>query len=111
MIHRWLFSRWDPRNETIWLTIYADLITNMMLVFLSLYGLTIMGEDAISKAVQSMRFTEVLQPVERPQTFDDLAPVLRQKFLNEANVSIAEGPGAIRIELGEDVLFESGRAA
>ncbi len=111
MIHRWLLSKWDPRNETIWLTIYADLITNMMLIFLSLYGLTVMGDDALSKAVQSMKFEEMIHPVEKPRTFDDLAPALRQKFLNQANISISEGAAAVRIELGEDVLFESGRAA
>jgi chemotaxis protein MotB len=110
MIHRWLLSKWDPRNETIWLTIYADLITNMMLVFLSLYGLTVMGNDALAKAIQSMKFDEIINPVVKPQTFDELAPVLRQKFQNQANISISEGTGAIRIELGEDVLFESGRA-
>jgi chemotaxis protein MotB len=110
MIHRWLLSKWDPRNETIWLTIYADLITNMMLVFLSLYGLTVMGDDALAKAIQSMKFDEIIHPVDKPQSFDELAPALRQKFLNQSNVSIAEGAGAIRIELGEDVLFQSGRA-
>lgn len=110
MIHRWLLSKWDPRNETIWLTIYADLITNMMLVFLSLYGLAVMGNDALSKAVQSMKVQDIVSPKERPVSFDELAPALRHEFLNVENVSVTESAGAVRIELGEDVLFQSGYA-
>lgn len=110
MIHRFLMSRWDPRNETIWLTIYADLITNMMLVFLALFGLTIMGDDALSKALQSMKLDELIDPVTQPQKFDELAPALREQFQHDANISVFEGAAAIRIELGEDVLFSSGKA-
>jgi chemotaxis protein MotB len=111
VIHRWLLSKWDPRNETIWLTIYADLITNMMLVFLSLYGLTVMGNDALAKAIESMKFQEIEHPVASPTTFSQLVPALRYQFQNESNITISEGSGAIRIELGEDVLFASGQAA
>ncbi len=110
MIHRLARFRHDTRLETIWLTIYADLITNMMLVFLALYGLTVMGDDALTRAIQSMKLTEAYTLKDKELEFKDLAPALRTKFRDASNIKITEEIGAVRIEFGEKVLFESGRA-
>src|ERR1700682_2848689 len=45
----------ERRNQYIWLTIYSDLITNLFLLFLSLYALSYFGPDAISDAMASMK--------------------------------------------------------
>lgn len=110
MIHRLFRPKLDSRLETIWLTIYADLMTNMMLVFLALYGLTIMGDDALSRAIQSMKLSDIYSTKEIDLDLTDLAPVLRQKLRYNPHVKIIEEVGAVRIEFGEQILFESGRA-
>ncbi len=113
MIHRLLKPRTDDaRSETIWLTVYSDLITNLVLVFLALYGLILMGDDALSKAIQSMKLDDIryIEQVGSTLTFDDLPLLLRQELKSSDHVIIREEPGAVRIELGEDVLFASGRA-
>ena len=110
MIHRFIHFKEGSQLETIWLTIYADLMTNVMLVFLALYGLTVMGDDALSKAVQSMKLSEIYSLKEENLDFSDVAPVLREKFRQNQDVKVTEEMGAVRIEFGENVLFESGRA-
>lgn len=110
MIHRLIRFKNDQRLENIWLTIYADLMTNMMLVFLALYGLAVMGEDALTRAVQSMKLNDIYSTKEGDLDFSELAPVLREKFKSSADIKISEEIGAIRIEFGEKTLFDSGRA-
>jgi flagellar motor protein MotB len=110
MIHRLYRPKIDSRSETIWLTVYADLITNKMLVFLALFGLTIMGNDAITRAVQSMKLGEFTALNDGELKFENLAPNLRYTFKANDKVHISEEVGAVRIEFGERALFESGRA-
>ncbi len=110
MIHRLIRFKNDSRLETIWLTIYADLITNMMLVFLALYGLTVMGDDALTRAVQSMSLNDIYSMKETNLDFSDIAPALRQKFKQQADIKITEEVGVVHIEFGEQILFDSGRA-
>ena len=110
MIHRLVKFQNDTRLEYIWLTIYADLVTNMMLVFLALYGLTLMSTDALSRAVQSMKLGEGFSLKETDLDFSELAPAFRQKFRYTPEVKITDAIGAVRIEFGENILFESGRA-
>src|SRR5512147_2946090 len=45
----------ERRNQYIWLTIYSDLITNLFLLFLSLFALSYLGPDAMSDAMASMK--------------------------------------------------------
>ena len=42
----------ERRNQYIWLTIYSDLITNLFLLFLSLYALSYFGPDAIPEGTR-----------------------------------------------------------
>lgn len=112
MFHKLLRPKFkDARSETIWLTVYADLMTNLALVFLALYGLTLMGDDALSKAIQSMKIEDMYEFQYNPNDkFEDLAPSLRQKIMENRDVIIREEVGAVRIEFGERVLFGSGNA-
>jgi hypothetical protein len=45
----------ERRNQYIWLTIYSDLITNLFLLFVSLYALSYFGPAAIPDAMASMK--------------------------------------------------------
>lgn len=109
MIHRIFHAKLDQQSETIWLTIYADLMTNLLLVFLALYGLTVMGQEAVKKAVASMKGAQVeYQGVDL--NFETLAPLLKQQFVDSPDIAVTEEAGAVRIQFGESVLFESGRA-
>lgn len=109
MIHRWFKIQSNPHGETIWLTVYADLITNLALVFLALYGLTVMGKEAMGKAVQSMSFQNVVTQ-KYDLRFETLAPILREQLKETSSVTVMEETGVVRIEFGENVLFESGQA-
>jgi flagellar motor protein MotB len=67
MIHRFFRRRSDDnRSDSIWLTVYSDLITNLALVFLALYGLVTMGNDAIQQAANSMKDPVAADVLNRP---------------------------------------------
>jgi chemotaxis protein MotB len=106
MIHRLVRNQHDPRGETIWLTIYADMITNLMLVFLALYGLTAMGQDAFDQAVESMK----MKKVEQTSQVDRVAAALKDTIGIMPDVTIINDAGAVRVQFGEKVLFPSGSA-
>lgn len=110
MIHRLYKPKMDSRSETIWLTIYADLITNLVLVFLALFGLTVMGDDALARAIQSMKLSDMEKITGQVPTIDNLEPLLKEEFRGRTDIKIAEETGAVRIQFGEEVLFDSGRA-
>jgi chemotaxis protein MotB len=106
MIHRLVRAQHDPRSESIWLTIYADMITNLMLVFLALYGLTVMGEEAVETAMQSMT-ASVHQEAKQ---FDHLSQALRETVNVLPDVEVLQEAGAVRVRFGEAALFSSGSA-
>ena len=109
MIHRFIRNRADPRSETIWLTVYADMMTNLMLVFLAMYGLTIMGKDALTQALGSMHL-ENPAPLLTPSQFERLAPALRETVGAIPGIKVINDVGAVRLQFGENVLFRSGSA-
>lgn len=113
MIHRIFRPRFsDSRSETIWLTVYADMITNLVLVFLALFGLTMMGDDAIREAVLSMKLGDVTVVGDNNllTEFDAIAEELRQEFVGVPDLSISQDASMARITFGENVLFASGLA-
>jgi flagellar motor protein MotB len=81
-----------------------------LLVFLALFGLTIMGNDAITRAIQSMKLGEIQQLETKDLNFDNVGPALREQFKGMSNIRVSEEIGAVRIEFGEEVLFQSGKA-
>ena len=106
MIHRLIRNPNDPRSEGIWLTVYADMVTNLMLVFLALYGLTVMGKDAVNDAAQSMK----MNPASTMPGFEKVVPALQETVGDADDVFVTQEIGAIRVQFGESVLFQSGHA-
>lgn len=111
MIHR-LVKHSDSHSEEIWLTIYGDLITNLVLLFLALYGLTVMGDDAMADAIASMSGKNIaaLKDVELEDPMGEVAQKLKGKFKFNPDVIISVESDVVRIEFGEQVLFRSGGA-
>ncbi len=113
MIHR-LFRRKsdDSRAEGIWLTVYSDLMTNLVLVFLAMYGLVTMGNKAIEEAAVSMKSpgSSIKSMEDQTLTLESVTLLLRQEFKDNSEVAILEETGVTRIQLGETILFDSGRA-
>jgi chemotaxis protein MotB len=114
MLHRIFRPKFDDvRSQNIWLTVYADMITNLVLLFLALYSLVMMGDEALIKAVQSMKLEEITHAKDLPKNLEitDIAGLLRDEFKGSLDISIKEEAGATRISFGENVLFPSGSAA
>jgi len=95
----------DRRNQYIWLTIYSDLITNLFLLFVSLYALSYVGPDAIQEAVASMKNRLEYSHKAAPW-YDDLAHNLKMISNKEAPVIARED--RLQMALPEDVLFAPG---
>ncbi len=113
MLHRLYRPKFDDvRSQNIWLTVYADMITNLVLLFLALFGLVMMGDEALIKAVQSMKLEEIKHSGDISQALNltDVAGLLRDEFKGSSDIQIREEAGATRISLGENVLFPSGSA-
>src|SRR6266513_1599812 len=95
----------DRRNQYIWLTIYSDLITNLFLLFVSLYALSYVGPDAIQEAVASMKNRLEYSHKAAPW-YDDLAHNLKMISNKEAPVIARED--RLQMALPDDVLFAPG---
>jgi chemotaxis protein MotB len=105
VIERIYDIRIERRNQYIWLTIYSDLITNLFLLFVSLYALSFIGPDAIQQAVASMKnrleYTQKASP-----WYEDLATNLKMVSNQDAPVIARED--RLQMALPEDVLFAAG---
>ena len=95
----------DRRNQYIWLTIYSDLITNLFLLFVSLYALSFVGPDAIQEAVASMKnrleYTQRAAP-----WYEDIAHNL--KMVSNSDAPVIAREDRLQMTLPEDVLFSPG---
>src|SRR5439155_1103544 len=95
----------ERRNQYIWLTIYSDLITNLFLLFLSLYALSYFGPDAIPDAMASMKnrleFSRKASP-----WYEDLTHNL--KMVSDQNAPIVAREDRLQMALPDDVLFSAG---
>lgn len=95
----------ERRNQYIWLTIYSDLITNLFLLFLSLYALSYFGPDAIPDAMASMKnrleFSRKASP-----WYEDLTRNL--KLVSDQNAPIVAREDRLQMALPDDVLFATG---
>ena len=101
----------DSRNETIWLTVYADLVTNLALVFLALFGLTMMGDEATRQALLSMKLGEISFLKTKPMTdFQKMSEGLKVKLEGYSDITFTDEVGSARIQFGENILFNSGEA-
>src|SRR6195256_1312918 len=93
----------ERRNQYIWLTIYSDLITNLFLLFLSLYALSYFGPDAIPDAMASMKnrleFSKKASP-----WYEDLSRNL--KIVSNQDAPIVAREDRLQMALPDDVLFD-----
>src|SRR3981081_435627 len=95
----------DRRNQYIWLTIYSDLITNLFLLFVSLYALSYIGPDAIQEAVASMKNRLEYSHKASPW-YEDLAHNL--KMVSNQNAPVIAREDRLQMALPDDVLFSPG---
>ena len=95
----------ERRNQYIWLTIYSDLITNLFLLFLSLYALSFFGPDAISDAMASMKNRMEYSRKAAPW-YEDITRNL--KMVPNADAPVIAREDRLQMALPEDVLFSAG---
>jgi chemotaxis protein MotB len=95
----------ERRNQYIWLTIYSDLITNLFLLFLSLYALSYFGPDAITDAMASMR-TRMEYSKKAAPWYEDITRDL--KMVSNENAPVVAREDRLQMALPDDVLFAVG---
>ncbi len=95
----------ERRNQYIWLTIYSDLITNLFLLFLSLYALSYFGPDAIPDAMASMKNRLEYSKKASPW-YEDLTRNL--KMVSNQDAPIIAREDRLQMALPDDVLFSIG---
>ena len=95
----------ERRNQYIWLTIYSDLITNLFLLFLSLYALSYFGPDAIPDAMASMKNRLEYSKKASPW-YEDLTRNL--KLVSNQDAPIVAREDRLQMALPDDVLFSVG---
>src|SRR5207302_10276357 len=105
MIEKFSSAFVERRNQYIWLTIYSDLITNLFLLFLSLYALSYFGPDAIPDAMASMKSRLEYSRKAAPW-YEDLTRDL--KLISDQNAPVIAREDRLQMALPEDVLFEVG---
>jgi chemotaxis protein MotB len=95
----------ERRNQYIWLTIYSDLITNLFLLFVSLYALSYLGPEAMQDAMASMKnrleYTKRAAP-----WYQDIAYSL--KMVSDAESPVVAREDRLQMALPDDVLFAPG---
>jgi len=107
--------------EPIWLTVFCDMTTNLMLFFLLLYGFTRLSKTSQQQmyiALSSSGNTEkvlqqkaegVLKKFAEDETSSNLQKMMSQGDLQKhSNIETSESQ--IRLVLNTPVLFDSGRA-
>ena len=107
-------------ESPIWLTIYSDLMTNLMLFFLLLYGMTIMTEEMRKKIIDGLeakfkpqmterKVAQILQRVNEEEMITKVQHyVVSENLRKYATVEIDEH--RIKIILRTPILFKSGEA-
>src|SRR5471032_184954 len=95
----------ERRNQYIWLTIYSDLITNLFLLFLSLYALSYFGPDAISDAMASMK-TRLEYSKQAAPWYEDITHDL--KMVSNEGAPVVAREDRLQMALPDDVLFAVG---
>jgi len=97
----------DRQSQFIWLTIYSDLITNLFLLFLSLFALSYFGPDSILEASASMK--ERLEYVRKSAPwYEDLAKTVQ--MTSDKNALVIAREDRLKMALPDDVLFKAGSA-
>lgn len=111
----------DTAIERIWTIIYSDMITNLMLFFLMLYGLSRMSGDARNEIMKNMqekfrgradieaKADKVLKNMKEEDAAAKVSSMMEKQGLNEYT-SVEINEKHIKITLNIPVLFGSGEA-
>ena len=111
----------DSAIDKIWTIVYSDMITNLMLFFLMLYGLSRMGGDARSEIMKGMedkfrgksevefRAQTVMKNVKEEAAEEKVSSLMEKQGLNKYT-SVEINEKQIKITLNIPVLFASGNA-
>jgi chemotaxis protein MotB len=112
----------DSVEEKIWLTVYADMITNLMMFFLMLFGLTRFSaatQKDISKGLEEkfrgksdveVRAEKVLKDYREEEAATKVTTLMEQQGLDKyTSVQVTEKQ--IRVSMNIPVLFASGDSA
>ena len=98
----------------LWLTIYSDLMTNLMLFFLMLFGVTRIGvtaRDAVFESIQK-KFSGAGKNIEQiyeEEVVDKIEDYIEQENLRSfARIKVNEQ--RVRITLSSPVLFDLGKS-
>ena len=103
----------EHAGAPIWLTIYGDMMTNLMLFFMMLWGLTRMSFDAQTAAHTSLQKTFVPEQLKVAVVKEEEKAVIEEKIvLNkfDETLKIKSDLQGIRIVFDSPILFNLGRA-
>jgi len=95
----------DKRSQRIWLTIYSDLITNLFLLFVSLYALSFFGPGALQDAMTSMK-SRLEYSKKADPWYNQITRNL--KFSPDENAPVVAREDRLQMALPDDVLFKPG---
>ncbi|MEW6556331.1 MAG: flagellar motor protein MotB [Elusimicrobiota bacterium] len=110
----------DSQEGNIWTTVYSDMVTNLMLFFLMLYGLTRMSADMradITKGLEKkfrgatsaeFRAEKVVKKFTEEETATKVSELVQNEKLEYTSVEVTEKQ--IKIILNSPVLFNPGSA-
>lgn len=96
----------ERRNQYIWLTIYSDLITNLFLLFLSLFALSYFGPDALQDAMASMKNRLEYSKKASPW-YEDITHSM--KLVSNQDAPIIAREDRLQMALPDEVLFAPGQ--
>jgi len=103
-----------PVEESpVWLTIYSDLMTNLMLFFLMLYGITRMSVDAKTTILDSIasHFDSAVKREALRETFEKTAADIKDSAVDALGNPVVSRviiePSGYRIILKAPVMFDS----
>lgn len=109
----------QPSSEEeapIWMTVYSDMITNLMLFFLLMFSLNMIGKKRMLDAAQRS-LTEVVTGQERllpdaaeMETPESLEKIVRAFPGQDTPVQVLKNQEGLRLVMPEPVLFDPGRA-
>jgi chemotaxis protein MotB len=116
-LHRLTNVSASTEENPLWLVVLCDMMTNLMLFFLIMYGFTRQPEESRKAMMQTMSEQFSAEQISRTQKQadkvlqkiqeEDVTEILRKK--NFAHVELSEK--AIRVVLTNPVLFVSGQSA
>lgn len=117
---KWAHLLEKPSTQRIWMTVYSDMMTNLMLFFLMLYGVTRLSSMTQTNLVKGLQdAVRGVKEEQRPQAtrvLEEVAKKLEEHVAargarGESDASYVEvDEKRINLMLGAPVVFESGSA-